>query len=583
MTKDELITNIDNAITTKTEINSITPLIHGTVLKAVVEYLYNGIIAMGVSAEDLTGIFQAAPTNKILPDLQEGEARIYFVSESGDYKTADSSQQITVAESEKALIKFDGENWEKVSIDNLAQDIASNSKDKAVSQYLIKKLFNEINEKIDNIVIPDSVEQVLNTAGNTQSSERLYLTGTQEISEEAGGNAQTFVHSDVYMQNGVIYGEVNNYRYMKCGIWNTLGGNIIKDLYDEKLLNAEITSKADTSSLINGGMSGKAYLRLGRIFAEKENRGYNTTILLHVHSQRNQSDGHFGNGFTCFVNKANGSDKVNITTLFLNNGASVSKAGIVFNQILTKEVTDFDGQDGVDIILEYTKGEGNNAICASALLLSDAADLYQGEEYQGCFDFTYNINLQKEYIQEHNNCTIPTNREDLPYNKSALYISKTKPEGCTEHSIESNISGNDDYVIKDTANDTELSSLQDSYNYKKVFFRLYDENDDTVQKTSIEAFSSILVEKFKSLGLLHREKTFKKLKIAHPSNLGFVADGSSFEFDTSSIYWNGVRLFPDISYSLTQDNMIEFDVTDDSGENIYPTNNDILMIEAYFE
>ena len=151
MTIEQLLKNIDEAITNKTEINTITPDIHGNILKSVVGFVYNAIVGMGLSAGDLTNAFQDAPKNRILPSLKDGEARLFFATKSGIYKTADESQEITIAEGEKALIKFNGENWEKITIGNLSQDIENDSKDNAVSQYLLDFIYKDIDKKINDI------------------------------------------------------------------------------------------------------------------------------------------------------------------------------------------------------------------------------------------------------------------------------------------------------------------------------------------------------------------------------------------------------------------------------------------------
>lgn len=568
MTIEQLLKNIDEAITNKTEINTITPEIHGNILKSVVGFLYNAIVGMGLSAGDLTNAFQDAPKNRILPSLKDGEARLFFATKSGIYKTADESQEITIAEGEKALIKFNGENWEKITIGNLSQDIENDSKDNAVSQYLLDFIYKDIDKKINDIKIPEQKEPILNTAGNTASNERLYLTGTQSISEDEHGSEETFVNHNVYMKNGVIYGEVNNYRYMKSGMWNTLGGNIIKDLYNEDYLNAEITSKNDNEALISGGSSGVAYLRLGRIFAESTNRGFNTTILLHVHSQRTQSDGFYGNSLTCFINKANGSSKVNVTPLFLNNDAGVSKGGMVFNKILTKEVTNFDGADGIDIILEYTKGEGNNAICSSAFMLSDAADLYQGEEYKGCFDFTYNITLQKEYISEHNGCTIPYDKDSSLYNKSALYISKTKPDNCNEHSIETSTTDLSNYATKTDITELynevvprdltvveqfngNMGTFDDGRIY---FFDLVNEKPTYIYG---QQFMNIIREAIGG-GTTVSDKQIKQMAFTGGGSEARLTDVRGFDFDNSRVTINGVVKYPTIDYIKSGEVSIQF-------------------------
>ena len=646
MTKEELLQNIDQAITSKTEINSITPQIHGETLKAVVEWLHDGIVMLGISPNTITDVFASAPQDYILPSLGQREAKIYFVSKSGNYHTAKEDVSIDVEAGERVIIKFNGQQWEKIGVETLVQDIAGQSREKAVSQYAVKQIFDLLNETINNIssgdtntiesislngeeISPDGDKNInieidiptklsdlendltdsdtKNTAGNSESDDLLYITGVKSISETDGDAGQTFVNKNDYIKNGVIFGEVNNYRYMKNGIWNTLGGNVIKDLYGNGI-NAEISDKDDTEYLEQPETTGTAYLRVGRIFAEKESRGYNTTFILHVHSQRNTDGGHYGNGFTVFVNKSNGSDKVNITPLFLNNDASTGKAGMKFNKLLTKQVNDFDGLDGIDILVEFEKGEVNNAICASALMLSDAADLYQGEKYTGCFEFTYNIELQKEYIKAHAGCKI-TGDSQRKINKSALYISKKKPENCEEYTLTvksdtvptktsdlindsgfltkqvqsdwdqtdnteddfiknkptipenvSDLNQDVDYATKDDlksfvpinlpvsedeSNYTDFEYLKQNTFAENPWGNLYMQNINKHQVLPVSVLYHWFMNQLweKTTIQLSVEKEYGKL-VAKVSG----DDGIAVVYNTAEIYWNGVCLFPDKSF-----------------------------------
>lgn len=513
MTRDDLLEIIRSNISHKTEENSITPEIHGGVLEKVVEYIST------LRTDDIKTLFDEVPDDNILPELQDGEQKLYFITASGEYHTEDGSEKIVVEQGERAIIQHNGTQWEKISIETLAQDITNSSKERSASQYIVKWVYEELQRLIREIEVPLSVEDgaqknvqsdwnetdatkdtfiknkpdipdisgkaenlqtirqptettdylteqgetgitktvstwlqeianringiisALNqkedtkdTAGNQINDNKVYLVGSESTSDTDGSHAKTYTYPDIYMKKGIMYGEVNNYRYMKQGMWNTLGGNLITNLYGNVIYNTILSAK-DTAALEPITRSASAgypnrYLRLGRIYSETAKRGYNATFILHVHSQAIRGDKHYGNGFTVMINKANGSNDIKVVKWFTNNAAAVDLAEAKFLNLIFKQTSfeDDDNNQHTDIIVEFQPGQINTAICASALMLSDSADLYQGEDYNGCFDFTYNINLQKEYIKAHPECQIPiAGRPNMPYNKSCLYISQKKP------------------------------------------------------------------------------------------------------------------------------------------------------------
>ena len=301
-------------------------------------------------------------------------------------------------------------------------------------------------------------------AGNTTSNEVLYLTGTPTSREISGTYDRTFVHRDVYMRNGVIYGEVNNYRYVKNGSWNTLNGNLIKDLYNEDYLNASITSSNDTDVLENPTM-GVRYLRLGRIYSGASTRGFDCTMLLHVHSQKVKL-GTWGSSFTCFISKGHNDPSIKVKPLILNNDPV--RAKYTFLKIWQTQETIIDGLKGVDLVLEYDVREGNNSIVATAIMLSDSADLYQGQDYEGSFDFTYSKNLYKEYMEEHPDCLIPSD-DSGKYNKSPLYVSNHQPDILDKsYSLEPSDSRSSEAITpiyKTISEYNQLSSLEINKDY----------------------------------------------------------------------------------------------------------------------
>lgn len=152
MTIEELKILINENITNKTERASITPTIHGATLMAIVDF-FDAEISQSETLTPLNilGDIQVPPQDKVLPDMEEGQTRIYLATTKATYTTTDGSQTISVADGEKALIRYNGEQWEKETIDNLAQDISEASYDKAASQYLVKKINYELTKQLTAI------------------------------------------------------------------------------------------------------------------------------------------------------------------------------------------------------------------------------------------------------------------------------------------------------------------------------------------------------------------------------------------------------------------------------------------------
>lgn len=157
MTIEELKILIDENITNKTERGSITPTIHGTTLTTVIDVIAAELSQLkALTPLSVLENIQVAPNDNTLPDIEEqGQTSLFLAMKKATYTTTDKSQTIEVADGEKALIRYNGEQWEKITIDNLAQDILGESYDKAASQYLVKKLNYELTKRLNEINLSD--------------------------------------------------------------------------------------------------------------------------------------------------------------------------------------------------------------------------------------------------------------------------------------------------------------------------------------------------------------------------------------------------------------------------------------------
>lgn len=148
MTKQELLDKINETITTKTAKNSITPISHGGILNDIVNSIYDYIAAEIESVGDATDVDVLQPlSGTTLPSITNGNKRIYFVKQ-GTYTTEDGSVSIEVGSGERAILKFNGEQWNKISIDELAQDVAQSSENKAISQAAVLSIKRELEDKL---------------------------------------------------------------------------------------------------------------------------------------------------------------------------------------------------------------------------------------------------------------------------------------------------------------------------------------------------------------------------------------------------------------------------------------------------
>lgn len=162
MTQDKITAILDalkilvrDKITSQTEVDSITPIIHGGVLEEILNFLQSVASENWLTLLQVAGVFSTPPSDNILPTLEDGESRIYFITKAGGYKTEDSTQSITINRGEKALVLYtneDGENvWKKISLETIANDITNESYDTPASQYLVKSIRTELIDQINEI------------------------------------------------------------------------------------------------------------------------------------------------------------------------------------------------------------------------------------------------------------------------------------------------------------------------------------------------------------------------------------------------------------------------------------------------
>lgn len=155
ITKAEVSEHIQTRIRNKTQKGSITKDDIADTLEEILG-LINICNCPYINNDDMRTIpftFHSLGTLRELPTVrQENNTDIpmyCYASQSGTYMTEDKGQSFVVAEGEKAMIIYNNGKWEKITAEELAQDITKESKDTAVSQYLAKKIYNTLLGKIE--------------------------------------------------------------------------------------------------------------------------------------------------------------------------------------------------------------------------------------------------------------------------------------------------------------------------------------------------------------------------------------------------------------------------------------------------
>lgn len=356
----------------------------------------------------------------------------------------------------------------------------------------------------------DDIKVFGNTYINTKdnSDEQAYIIGGIVDND----NVKKLVSNPhISFKKDTIYGKTNDYRYVLTGMWNTLGGEIANNIYSKDLfishtgkivvwnkntnkyeykkdengneIETTIDNSYDVEEIItpentnvnklyfDKTTSGYGVLRLGRLVTGATNSdfptgAYSISFILHVHSQRISSGIMSSNCFTCLITKSINTNNVIVVPLALNNDDDDAK--IAFISIITiptssifSNTEDKDGYNGVDILVKFKFYEGNIAICASAFMLSDIADLHLEEDYKPTFQFTYNIRKKEEYITKHPNFkgSSTDDKGAYPDNKSSLYIGIS-----TDKSLGSSYDATYDYTTRTGAVEHSLEPINDTLN-----------------------------------------------------------------------------------------------------------------------
>lgn len=151
ISKNQIEDNISTRIIQKTGKASITKNDVATTLLEMLTYTYE-------QDEEIRGLsLYVMGDGRVLPRTSEGIKLFCICSQAGIYTNEENTINLTVREGEHCILYYDGNTWEKMTINTLAQDINSSDKNILASQYLVKTLYDRLNNRITTIgeAIPD--------------------------------------------------------------------------------------------------------------------------------------------------------------------------------------------------------------------------------------------------------------------------------------------------------------------------------------------------------------------------------------------------------------------------------------------
>lgn len=151
ISKKQIEDNISTRIIQKTGKASITKNDIATTLLEMLTFSYE-------QYEEIRGLaIYVMDERRVLPNTTEGVRLFCICSQAGRYTDEEETVGLIVNDGEHCILYYDGNTWEKMTINTLAQDINSSDKNSLASQYLVKTLYDRLNNRITTIgeTIPD--------------------------------------------------------------------------------------------------------------------------------------------------------------------------------------------------------------------------------------------------------------------------------------------------------------------------------------------------------------------------------------------------------------------------------------------
>lgn len=193
MKKEEIIEKIDTLIRNKTDRNSISPNDVAECLSCLTEL---------EDETDLSELFVIMGASRTLPETERGELKIAFCTQGGDYHDANDNE-FSLEAGEKAIIYYNGKEWNKFTYSTLAHNWNKDDKDVGVSQKALKLLADRVaaigdidvdslvtHEDLDNrnFVTPETLTGTIN---DTLTDRRVLTADDLVVTPGEGTSAQT--------------------------------------------------------------------------------------------------------------------------------------------------------------------------------------------------------------------------------------------------------------------------------------------------------------------------------------------------------------------------------------------------------
>lgn len=162
ISKNQIEDNIASRIIYKTEEGSISKNDVATTLLEMLTYTYE-------QDEEIRGFaLHVMGERRVLPNTAEGVRLFCICSQSGEYTNEEETVTLTVNDGEHVILYYDGNTWEKLVVNTLAQDIENAEKNVLVSQYLAKRIYDTLSNSITTVreSIPDVSGLLTQTAAD---------------------------------------------------------------------------------------------------------------------------------------------------------------------------------------------------------------------------------------------------------------------------------------------------------------------------------------------------------------------------------------------------------------------------------
>lgn len=193
ISKNQIEDNISTRIIQKTGKASITKNDVATTLLEMLTYTYE-------QDEEIRGLsLYVMGDGRVLPRTSEGVRLFCICSQAGIYTNEENTINLTVREGDHVILYYDGNNWDNLVVNRLAQDINNADKNILVSQYLVHNLYNTLKNSIGNVrdSIPDVSGFLTQAAGD-----RRYVLDNDYATDR---DAMELRISNLEKYNGAVY------------------------------------------------------------------------------------------------------------------------------------------------------------------------------------------------------------------------------------------------------------------------------------------------------------------------------------------------------------------------------------------